>query len=132
VARRNLERAGVGSLVEIRVGPASESLRAMIRKSVPPFDVIFIDADKAGYVEYLELSMPLARHGTAEDYIAMRQTLSFLMLLWCARPSNASLIPRQSRGLYFVSRSKRLVGVADAAPIVWATSTVAGYSSSFI
>jgi hypothetical protein len=48
------------------------------------------------------------------------------------RRSNASLIPRQSRGLYFVSRSKRLVGVADAAPVIWATLTVAGYSSSFI
>lgn len=55
-----------------------------------------------------------------------------LMLTDYSGLCNASLIPRQSRGLYFVSRSKRLVGVADAAPIVWATSTVAGYSSSFI
>ena len=35
-----------------------------------------------------------------------------------ASRSNATLIPRQSRGLYFVSRSKRLCGVADAAPVI--------------
>ena len=35
-------------------------------------------------------------------------------------------------GAYFVSRSKRLAGVADAAPVIWATLTVAGYSSSLI
>src|SRR5215831_13245906 len=60
VARRNLERAGLGSLVEIRVGNAADSLRELIRSGAPPFDVIFIDADKSGYVEYLELSIQLS------------------------------------------------------------------------
>ena len=35
-------------------------------------------------------------------------------------------IPRQSRGLWFVSRSKRLAGVANAAPNVWSHLSVAG------
>jgi predicted O-methyltransferase YrrM len=64
VARRNLERAGLGAVVEVRVGPANESLRELIRLGVEPFDAIFIDADKAGYVEYLDLSLQLSRPGT--------------------------------------------------------------------
>jgi caffeoyl-CoA O-methyltransferase len=50
--------------VDVRVGPASDSLRDLIRLSSEPFDLIFIDADKAGYVEYLELSLQLSRPGT--------------------------------------------------------------------
>ena len=64
VARQNLERAGVGSIVEILQGRASDSLEALISDGAAPFDVIFIDADKAGYVEYLELALKLSRPGT--------------------------------------------------------------------
>jgi predicted O-methyltransferase YrrM len=63
VARRNLARAGVGDLVEVRVGPAAAALRSMIAAGEPPFDLVFIDADKEGYPEYLELSLRLARPG---------------------------------------------------------------------
>ncbi len=63
VARRNFESAGVGAKVEVRVGPASETLRQMAAAGGPPFDLIFIDADKDGYVEYLSLSLPLLRAG---------------------------------------------------------------------
>jgi predicted O-methyltransferase YrrM len=63
VSRRNFERAGVESKTEIRVGPAAETLRQMIEEDEPPFDLIFVDADKAGYVEYLHLSLPLLREG---------------------------------------------------------------------
>ena len=64
VARRSLERAGLGSIVEVRVGPANDSLRDLIRSGAEPFDVIFIDADKTGYVEYLDLSLQLSHPGT--------------------------------------------------------------------
>ena len=63
VARRNFERAGVESKVEIRVGPAAETLRTLVDESVEAFDLIFVDADKDGYVEYLNLSLPLLREG---------------------------------------------------------------------
>jgi predicted O-methyltransferase YrrM len=63
VARRNLERAGVADRVEVRVGPAADSLRALAAQGVAPFDLVFIDADKDGYPEYLELSYPLTRAG---------------------------------------------------------------------
>lgn len=64
VARKNLERAGLSSLVEIRVGPATASLRQLIDDGAEPFDFIFIDADKEGYPDYLELSLRLSRPGT--------------------------------------------------------------------
>jgi predicted O-methyltransferase YrrM len=63
VARANLTRAGVADRVEILVGPARASLRALIERSEPPFDLVFIDADKEGYVEYLDLSLRLVRRG---------------------------------------------------------------------
>lgn len=64
VARKNLERALVSSLVEVRVGPAAVSLRRLVDEGAEPFDFIFIDADKEGYPEYLELSLSLSRPGT--------------------------------------------------------------------
>jgi predicted O-methyltransferase YrrM len=64
VARANLDRAGLEELVDIRVGPAAESLRSMVADEEEPFDFIFIDADKEGYPEYLELSLALAHLGT--------------------------------------------------------------------
>jgi predicted O-methyltransferase YrrM len=64
VARKNLERAGLASQVEIRVGPAPASMRQLIDEGAEPFDFIFIDADKEGYPEYLELALPLSRPGT--------------------------------------------------------------------
>lgn len=64
LARENLEHAGVDSRVEIRVGHAAGSLRAMIAAGEAPFDLVFIDADKESYVEYLDLSLQLARPGS--------------------------------------------------------------------
>jgi caffeoyl-CoA O-methyltransferase len=56
IARRNLEDASVADRVEIIVGPALESLRAMA--AVPTFDYVFLDADKTGYPDYYEELIP--------------------------------------------------------------------------
>lgn len=64
VARSNVDRAGIGRLVTIEVGAAANTLRRLIAARVEPFDLIFIDADKPGYVRYLDLSLELSRHGT--------------------------------------------------------------------
>jgi predicted O-methyltransferase YrrM len=64
VARKNIDRAGLGPLVDIRIGPAVTSLQDLIDEDAEPFDFIFIDADKEGYPEYLELSLQLSRPGT--------------------------------------------------------------------
>lgn len=63
VARANLERAGVGDRVEVRVGPAADTLAAMIADSEAPFDLCFIDADKPGYPTYLRHALALVRPG---------------------------------------------------------------------
>jgi predicted O-methyltransferase YrrM len=64
VARVNLSRAGELDRVDIRVGPAIESLQSLTQSGCAPFDLIFIDADKQGYPDYLEWSLRLSRPGT--------------------------------------------------------------------
>lgn len=64
VARRNLARCAVDHLVEVRLGPAMQTLRSMVADRDAPFDLIFIDADKEGYPGYLEAALELARPGT--------------------------------------------------------------------
>lgn len=63
VARRNLERAGLTQKVEVRTGPALESLSRIEAENNAPFDLIFIDADKDRYVDYLRKAVPLLRDG---------------------------------------------------------------------
>ncbi len=64
VARQNLERAGIADRVEVRIGRAAEMLRRMIERRETSFDLIFIDADKPSYVEYLDLALQLSHAGT--------------------------------------------------------------------
>ncbi|MCV7438718.1 O-methyltransferase [Mycobacterium seoulense] len=60
VARANLERAGVADRVEVIVGAALDTLPTV---DGGPFDLVFIDADKENYVEYLRWAVRLARPG---------------------------------------------------------------------
>ena len=64
VARKNLDRAGVGALVDIRVGRAGDTLNKMIEAGEASFDLVFIDADKPAYVGYLNQVLQLAHSGT--------------------------------------------------------------------
>jgi len=64
VARANLGRADVADRVDVVVGPARDTLDRMIAANEPPFDMIFIDADKDGYPDYLERSLRVSRAGT--------------------------------------------------------------------
>ena len=61
MARGNLDRAGVGDVCDIRVGPALETLRAL--PADEPIDFAFIDADKLGYSDYFEELLPRMRVG---------------------------------------------------------------------
>jgi predicted O-methyltransferase YrrM len=60
VARANLERAGLATVVDLRVGPALEALPQL----EGPFDLIFIDADKRSNPDYLGEAVRLSRPGT--------------------------------------------------------------------
>jgi caffeoyl-CoA O-methyltransferase len=61
IAREYWERAGVSDRIELRLGPAIDTLRALPREE--QFDLAFIDADKAGYPAYFEEIVPRLRHG---------------------------------------------------------------------
>jgi predicted O-methyltransferase YrrM len=64
VARRNIARAGLASKVEVRLGPALESLAQIATERKGSFDFIFIDADKESTAEYFEWSLRLSRPGS--------------------------------------------------------------------
>jgi predicted O-methyltransferase YrrM len=64
VARENIERAGLGNLVEVRLGRGLETLPQLLAEGRGPFDFIFIDADKSGYPEYFKWALKLSRRGT--------------------------------------------------------------------
>ena len=64
VARANLAAAGLAAVADVRLGPASETLQQLASAGEQPFDLIFIDADKTGYRDYLDGSLRLARPGT--------------------------------------------------------------------
>ncbi|MBN5199676.1 O-methyltransferase [Serratia marcescens] len=62
IARRNITRASLDGLVELRVGPAMTHLPTL--HTLAPFDLIFIDADKPSNPDYLRWALKLARPGT--------------------------------------------------------------------
>ena len=75
-ARRHWDKSPHGKKIEVRVGPALETLRTL----TDPFDVIFIDADKANYVNY---------YRRAKDLIAPTGVILIDNVLWSGRVLNA-------------------------------------------
>jgi caffeoyl-CoA O-methyltransferase len=55
IARRYMDESGYGDRIEIRLGPALESIETL----EGPFDLVFIDADKPNYKAYYEAVLPL-------------------------------------------------------------------------
>jgi predicted O-methyltransferase YrrM len=64
VARENIERAGLDGVVELRLGPALETLPRLAAENRGPFDFIFIDADKPSIPDYFTWSLKLVRRGS--------------------------------------------------------------------
>ena len=60
VARKNIERAGLSALVDVRVGQALDTLPGL----EGPFDLTFIDADKQNNPEYFRWALKLSRPGS--------------------------------------------------------------------
>lgn len=78
VARQNIERAGLSSVVEVREGAALDLLAQLEAEGVEPFDMVFIDADKPPYAEYFERAVRLSRPGAlivADNVIRNGQVL---------------------------------------------------------
>ncbi len=64
VALANLERAAVVDRVDLRVGPALETLPSIHAERSDPFDLVFIDADKPSHPDYLAWALRLTRPGS--------------------------------------------------------------------
>jgi caffeoyl-CoA O-methyltransferase len=72
IARRYMDESGFGDKIEIRLGPALETIGAL----EGPFDIVFIDADKPNYIAYYEAALPLL----AEDGLIIADNV-----LWSGR-----------------------------------------------
>ncbi|MDQ3475294.1 MAG: class I SAM-dependent methyltransferase [Actinomycetota bacterium] len=59
IGRRHWERAGVSDRIELRIGPAAETLAALPEQ--PTYDFAFVDADKTGYAGYVAALYPLMK-----------------------------------------------------------------------
>ncbi len=64
VARRNVARAGLAAVVDIRVGAALDSLAQLVAAKGAPFDLVFIDADKPNNPSYVKRALELVRIGS--------------------------------------------------------------------
>ena len=78
VARQSIERAGVGDKVEVRVGPALETLPDLEEEGVGPFDLVFIDADKVNTPNYFIWALDRTRPGglIIADNVVRKGTLA--------------------------------------------------------
>ena len=65
VARENVAEARLAKQIDVRVGDARELLAGMAENGEGPFDLVFIDADKGGYPEYLGWALRLSRPGSS-------------------------------------------------------------------
>ncbi len=63
IARENLRAAGVGSVAEVRVGAALDTLAQLAGEGADPFDLVFIDADRTNLPAYFDWSLRLTRPG---------------------------------------------------------------------
>jgi predicted O-methyltransferase YrrM len=64
VARANIARAGVASIVDLRLGRALDTLPVLATEKGDPFDFIFIDADKPNNPAYFSWALELSRRGS--------------------------------------------------------------------
>ena len=64
VARANIARAGLAEAVDLRLGRALDTLPQLLAEGAGPFDIVFIDADKANTTAYFEWALKLTRRGS--------------------------------------------------------------------
>jgi predicted O-methyltransferase YrrM len=64
IASANIERAGLSDRVDVRLGPALETMPRLAEEAQEPFDFVFIDADKQNIPAYFEWAIRLSRPGS--------------------------------------------------------------------
>jgi predicted O-methyltransferase YrrM len=95
-ARKNFQQAGVDSLVTIVEGDAHEKVATL----KGPIDVVFIDADKEGYIDYLSKLLPLVRPGglLLAHNVGMPGVTEYLKQV-TANPELETIVYREGAGL---------------------------------
>jgi caffeoyl-CoA O-methyltransferase len=95
-ARRNFQQAGVDALVTVVEGDAHEKVATL----KGPLDVVFLDADKEGYVDYLRKLLPLVRPGglLMAHNVGMAGVTEYLKEV-TANPELETIIYREGAGL---------------------------------
>ena len=124
VARANLLEAGLGDVVELRVGLALDVLPQLAQEKHPPFDLTFIDADKASTADYFEWAVRLSRPGgliIADNVVRKGAILD--------EKSSDSGVQGVRRFFDFVSKDKR---VSTTAIQTVGAKGYDGFSISFI
>jgi caffeoyl-CoA O-methyltransferase len=89
-ARRYWKEAGVAEIIDLRLGPAVDSLDRMIAEAEGPFDFAFIDADKGNYDAYYERVLKLLRPG---GLIALDN------MLWSGQVADSKFTDAETRAL---------------------------------
>jgi caffeoyl-CoA O-methyltransferase len=90
-ARRYWDKSPHGQRIEVRMGPALETLRTL----TGPFDVIFIDADKANYVNY---------YRRVKELIAPTGVILIDNVLWSGRVLNANTHDPSTKAIQELNR----------------------------
>lgn len=104
IALANFRRAGLESRIELREGPALESLAQLTRERGAPFDLVFIDADKENNLPYLQAALAMSRVGTLimVDNVVRDGKV--------AEPSTDSMVEGVRRMIDWCTREPRLSG----------------------
>ena len=119
VASRHLISAGIRDRIELRIGPAHQSLAALLQEKGQPgsFDFIFIDADKVNYPGYYEAALRLVRPG---GLILLDN------LLWSGKVADPLVVDPDTETLRLMTRVLRedpridfsLIAIADGIGLV--------------
>lgn len=115
-ARPYWEQAGVGHKIEVRLGDALDTLKAMHKDATEWFDFVFIDADKINLDSYYELSLGMLRHG---GLIAIDNALSRGRVLEADQDENAQAMHNMNQKVYNDGRvDVSLVTIGDGLLLV--------------
>jgi caffeoyl-CoA O-methyltransferase len=115
MAREHFAASPVGDRIELQLGPAIDTVKSLDG----PFDLVFIDADKTGYLDYYEAALPkLAPHGL----IAVDNTLWGGRVLDPSEDSEATRAIRQFNDHVLADERTHcvLLPVGDGMTVIWA------------
>lgn len=113
-ARENLDAAGVGELVEIRVGPAIDTLRSL--SSQPEFGFAYLDADKTGYPDYYDELIPRLVPG---GLLAIDNVFMGGRILAPEDEGTRAMAALNDRILEDERVESVMIGMADGLTLVW-------------